>query len=118
MCYYWKLGAGESGKSTIAKQMKIIYLEGYSDEERLHYKDIIYSNMIYSMRSLILGAQDRGIEIQDGANKQIAESLIGSLSSNELTQELAADLKHLWNDDGIQEALKRQSEFQLFDSTE
>ena len=26
------LGSGESGKSTVAKQMKIIYMNGYTDE--------------------------------------------------------------------------------------
>ncbi|PAV56526.1 hypothetical protein WR25_14899 [Diploscapter pachys] len=38
------LGAGESGKSTIVKQMKIIHETGYSDEERKQYKPVVYSN--------------------------------------------------------------------------
>jgi len=28
------LGAGESGKSTVAKQMKLIYQQGFSEEEK------------------------------------------------------------------------------------
>ncbi|KNE57784.1 hypothetical protein AMAG_04635 [Allomyces macrogynus ATCC 38327] len=36
------LGAGESGKSTILKQMQLIHGVGYSDEERAAYKEIIY----------------------------------------------------------------------------
>ncbi len=52
-CVLINLGAGESGKSTIAKQMRIIYLEGFTDEERQHYKEIIYSNMIQSMTALL-----------------------------------------------------------------
>ena len=40
------LGAGESGKSTIVKQMKIIHETGYSDEERKQYKPVVYSNTI------------------------------------------------------------------------
>jgi hypothetical protein len=32
------LGAGESGKSTIVKQMKIIHETGYSDEEKKAYR--------------------------------------------------------------------------------
>lgn len=46
-------GAGDSGKSTIAKQMKIIHLDGFSDEERLSYKTTIANNILTSMRTLI-----------------------------------------------------------------
>ena len=44
------LGAGESGKSTILKQMKLIHEGSYSDTERETYKEIIFSNTIQSMR--------------------------------------------------------------------
>ena len=44
------LGAGESGKSTILKQMKLIHEGSYSDKERESYKEIIYSNTVQSMR--------------------------------------------------------------------
>ncbi|RCN47606.1 g-protein alpha subunit [Ancylostoma caninum] len=40
------LGAGESGKSTIVKQMKIIHETGYSDEERKQYRPVVFSNTI------------------------------------------------------------------------
>lgn len=44
---------GESGKSTIVKQMKIIHETGYSDEERKAYKPVVYSNTIQSMMAII-----------------------------------------------------------------
>ncbi|KAK3739060.1 hypothetical protein RRG08_025149 [Elysia crispata] len=47
------LGAGESGKSTIVKQMKIIHEKGYSQEECLQYKPVVYSNAIQSMIAII-----------------------------------------------------------------
>lgn len=47
------LGAGESGKSTIVKQMKIIHETGYSDEERKAYKPVVYSNTIQSKMAII-----------------------------------------------------------------
>ena len=59
-----KKGAGESGKSTIAKQMRIIYLEGFSEEEKLHFREVIYLNILISMRSLIAGAKKLQIEIE------------------------------------------------------
>ena len=50
------LGAGESGKSTIAKQMKIIHLNGFSEAERVDYKSIIFSNVVGSIRVLVEAA--------------------------------------------------------------
>ncbi|KAF9897318.1 guanine nucleotide-binding protein subunit alpha, partial [Lobosporangium transversale] len=40
------LGAGESGKSTILKQMKLIHDGGYSKEEREAFREIIFINTV------------------------------------------------------------------------
>lgn len=47
------LGAGESGKSTVFKQMKVINSAGYSKEERASFKSIIHSNTIQSMKAIL-----------------------------------------------------------------
>uniref|UniRef100_A0A3B4GEJ3 Guanine nucleotide-binding protein G(t) subunit alpha-1 n=1 Tax=Pundamilia nyererei TaxID=303518 RepID=A0A3B4GEJ3_9CICH len=47
------LGAGESGKSTIVKQMKIIHKDGYSLEECLEFITIIYSNTLQSIMAIV-----------------------------------------------------------------
>ena len=46
-------GAGESGKSTILKQMKLINEGSYSRDERESFKEIIYSNTVQSMRVIL-----------------------------------------------------------------
>lgn len=46
-------GAGESGKSTILKQMKLIHEGGYSRDERESFKEIIFSNTVQSMRVIL-----------------------------------------------------------------
>lgn len=46
-------GAGESGKSTFAKQMRILHVAGFSDEEQEQFKELIHENIIYSARGLI-----------------------------------------------------------------
>jgi energy-coupling factor transporter ATP-binding protein EcfA2 len=57
------LGATESGKSTILKQMRIIHKADYGLEERILFKPIVYANTIHSM-SLILHAVERlGIDL-------------------------------------------------------
>ena len=47
------LGAGESGKSTIVKQMMIIHETGYSQEECLQYQPVVFSNTIQSLMAII-----------------------------------------------------------------
>ena len=39
-------GAGESGKSTIVKQMKIIHESGFTSEDFKQYRPVVYSNTI------------------------------------------------------------------------
>ena len=43
-------GAGESGKSTILKQMRIIYSEGFHLDERKEVRQVIFSNMIVAFK--------------------------------------------------------------------
>ena len=47
------LGAGESGKSTIFKQMKVLYGKPLDDEERRQMTPVVYSNTISSMKILV-----------------------------------------------------------------
>lgn len=49
------LGAGESGKSTIMKQVKILYLDGFGQEEKRMFKQAIERNVIQNMQGLIDG---------------------------------------------------------------
>lgn len=109
------LGAGESGKSTIAKQMKIIHLSGFSKEECLTYKSIIYNNVIGSMKVLVTACNERSIAIN---HKTIADKFVNDTTyfSGNITTSIAADIKALWSDEGVQKAYARQSEFQLNDS--
>jgi len=111
------LGTGESGKSTIVKQMKIIHLNGFkNDEERKEYRPVIYSNIIQSMKSLIKGAQKLNISL-DAGNKERAERQLQLSGAGEIfNAEIGKDVTLLWRDPGIQSAFARANEFQLNDS--
>merc|ERR1712156_691929 len=47
------LGAGESGKSTIVKQMKIIHESGFTSEDFKQYRPVGYSNTIQSLVAIL-----------------------------------------------------------------
>jgi len=51
------LGSGESGKSTITKQMKIIHQNGYSREELISFRPAVYRNIKVGMEQVIKAAQ-------------------------------------------------------------
>lgn len=57
------LGAGESGKSTVLKQMKVLHQNGFTHQERLQYSQVIWADAIQSMRILILQARRLGIKL-------------------------------------------------------
>ncbi|CAL4126160.1 unnamed protein product, partial [Meganyctiphanes norvegica] len=59
------LGAGESGKSTIVKQMKIIHETGYSPEECEQYRPVVYSNTIQSLMAIIRAMGQLKIDFAD-----------------------------------------------------
>lgn len=46
------LGSGESGKSTILKQMKILHQNGYTREELIDYKPFVFRNVLDCAKSI------------------------------------------------------------------
>ncbi|KAH3675935.1 hypothetical protein WICMUC_002231 [Wickerhamomyces mucosus] len=57
------LGAGESGKSTVLKQMKLLHQNGFTHQERKQYAQVIWADAIQSMRILIIQARKLGIPL-------------------------------------------------------
>jgi len=111
------LGAGEAGKSTIAKQMKILHLKGFSDAEVAAYKKQVHNNILINIKALIKGAEMLDIPIQDTATAKKIQSQ-DYMIEGVLTPEYAADIKKLWlNDQGIKDTFNRGTEFHLVEST-
>jgi guanine nucleotide-binding protein G(o) subunit alpha len=73
------LGAGESGKSTFVKQMKIIHENGFSRDECKQYKPVVYSNTIQSLAAVIKGMDLLGITWANPARR--VSSLLSDLTS-------------------------------------
>uniref|UniRef100_A0AAQ4RYY0 Uncharacterized protein n=1 Tax=Gasterosteus aculeatus aculeatus TaxID=481459 RepID=A0AAQ4RYY0_GASAC len=63
------LGAGESGKSTIVKQMKIIHEDGFSGDDVKQYKPVVYSNTIQSLAAIVRAMDTLGLEYGDKERK-------------------------------------------------
>ena len=119
------LGAGESGKSTIFKQMKIINKDGYSREERLAFKSIVWSNTIVSMKLLASSFDKIPDEVEDPNVKALLDRLETATEEEEkLTLGVEEGgtvgelIKQMWDNDKIKFYFDNRSKFQLNDSAE
>jgi len=112
------LGAGESGKTTLVKQMKIIYLTGFDEEERNNFKSIIFSNILISMRSLVCSMQQSGAleKLPPDVQKHAASfTSTDILITKDLTADLVEGVKVLWAQQATKDELYKASEFQILD---
>ena len=63
------IGAGESGKSTILKQMKLIYAQGFSKNEKLEWRPVIFANILQSFRLIFDAMNEFNIKLEDEDNE-------------------------------------------------
>jgi len=110
------LGTGESGKSTIVKQMKVMYQGGYSKEECDGFIAVIYGNTLQSMKVLVQACGTLGLEFTNDQIERVAVEVVDAASGEGLTPAVGAMIRQLWADSTIQAAYSRSSEFQLNDS--
>ncbi|XP_004568389.1 guanine nucleotide-binding protein subunit alpha-12a [Maylandia zebra] len=117
------LGAGESGKSTFLKQMRIINGQEFDQKALLDFRDTIYENILKGMRVLVDARDKLGISWQSCENEKqgmLVMSWEGRVGASGVEpsefQLYVMALSALWADAGIQEAYTRRSEFQLSES--
>jgi hypothetical protein len=69
-------GAGESGKSTIIKQMRIIHSRGFPEEERHTTRAVIYSNIVIAFKVLLDIMNAEGIDFEDEEKTKVLDMLV------------------------------------------
>lgn len=119
------LGAGESGKSTIFKQIKLLFQTGFDEAELRSYTPVIFANVYQTIKILYDGAKELAQNESDTSkyavsldNKEIGEKLseIGSRTDFPfLTKATAKEIETLWNDPAIQETYSHGNLLQVPD---
>eukprot|EP00276_Gloeochaete_wittrockiana_P015143 CAMPEP_0184341034 /NCGR_PEP_ID=MMETSP1089-20130417/9679_1 /TAXON_ID=38269 ORGANISM="Gloeochaete wittrockiana, Strain SAG46.84" /NCGR_SAMPLE_ID=MMETSP1089 /ASSEMBLY_ACC=CAM_ASM_000445 /LENGTH=346 /DNA_ID=CAMNT_0026669139 /DNA_START=211 /DNA_END=1248 /DNA_ORIENTATION=+ len=113
------LGTGDSGKSTIAKQMKIIHLKGFSDEERTVFKQHVYVNVIRPIQALIAASQRLELSFDPSVAPHVetlSQIVLGYNTTIMYTKEVADSVQAVWEDPITQQIVSSSSEFRLNDS--
>jgi len=113
------LGAGESGKSTLFKQMITLYGKGYPEDERISYKQIVFQNTICAMQILLEYCTELTDEINsqiEEKNIEIANRFLDLSIDADITPQIVRDIKILWADSGVQRTFEHRTKFQFPDS--
>lgn len=114
-------GSGESGKSTIVKQMKIIHQNGYTPNELLGYRLTVYRNLLESAQAIVLAMRKIGVDPVLPANRVHADTILdykvdGSTPGWTFSEDVGLAIHHLWQDPIIPKIMDHSSEFYLMDS--
>tara|TARA_B110000305_G_C19060375_1_gene456811 strand:+ start:18 stop:671 length:654 start_codon:yes stop_codon:yes gene_type:complete len=111
------LGAGESGKSTIFKQMRVLYGAPLSDAEKQEFTPVVFSNTIMSMKSLCTQAVIMNYEGSFlDENKEAVVTINAASDNGVIDMTVGTAIKMLWSDPGIQLTWARRAEFQIVES--
>ncbi|XP_005812371.1 guanine nucleotide-binding protein subunit alpha-13-like [Xiphophorus maculatus] len=121
------LGAGESGKSTFLKQMRIIHGEDFDQKAKEEFRATIFSNVIKGIRVLVDAREKLHIPWGDPSNQQHGETMMAfdtrsamahshGMVEPKVFQHYLPSIRALWADEGIQNAYDRRREFQLGES--
>ncbi|KAL7750982.1 guanine nucleotide-binding protein subunit alpha [Sorochytrium milnesiophthora] len=116
------LGAGESGKSTVFKQMQLIYGSGYSDADRVAVRSVIFSNIAAGMRTIIeavmsdangsLLPREKVFDIEENDCRTIY-ACATVVQSDAMPPELANAVLNVWKSAPVRAILSKNAEFQL-----
>lgn len=113
-------GSGESGKSTIVKQMKIIHQNGYTKLELMTYRTTIYRNLLESAHNIILAMRKIGVDCVQPDNRARTERILDyevlADSAFVFDEDMARAIYELWQDPIIPTIMDHSSEFYLMDS--
>lgn len=113
------LGAGESGKSTIVKQMKILHVNGFSQEERKQKIDDIKKNVKDAILSIAFAMNTikPPIVLADPENQVHLEYILNKVPDTnfDFPEEFFDHTAEVWKDEGIQACFLRSNEYQLID---
>lgn len=110
------LGAGESGKSTLFKQMKILYgaNKGFDEQEVTNMRPVVFNNIIVNMKTLV-EACNVHVPVADGS---LAKEVLALDNSAVIDQRLGDMLSMMWKDSGVQATWLQRGDIQVQDALE
>ncbi|CAI6324597.1 unnamed protein product [Periconia digitata] len=92
------MGQVNSGKELIMRQMKVLYAEGYPQEERLQYRFAIRSTVRLLIHAIIDLLRDTGVNLSEDLNQDFAVLLheVETVDIKNITPAAVHAVENLW----------------------
>ncbi|KAI8888600.1 guanine nucleotide binding protein, alpha [Backusella circina FSU 941] len=113
------LGAGESGKSTVLKQMRLIHASGFKKHEREGFRQVVFINVFNAMQTLLEATDMLGLTFNDPIDQDYMRYFleVPALEENEpFPLDYLIPLKALWEHENVQKALEKGNTLALHDN--
>nr|UYO72602.1 heterotrimeric G protein alpha subunit [Flammulina filiformis] len=109
------LGSGDSGKSTVLKQMRLIHRVPFSPQEIESYRQLVFDNLTRGLKYLLDAMEDMELEVDEENLKyvEIIENARDLRDGEPFPMEFYNPLKSLWEDPNVQKAWARGNEAAL-----
>lgn len=113
------LGAGESGKSTIIKQLSLLYRKGGIMEDRRQFVRVLQNNTLVCMQALLRAAEQ--FEYDDKTNPEYvndATLIMGTEGNDVMTEQMVEAVKRLWASEAIQKTYLHRNQFWILETAD
>lgn len=112
------LGSGDSGKSTILKQMRLIHRVPFSSQEVESYRQLVFNNLTHGLKYLIDAMEDMELTVspENEDYVQLITDAPDIKDSQPYPEEYHEPLRRLWEDPNVQKAWERGNEAALPDN--
>ncbi|KAH9487347.1 Guanine nucleotide-binding protein alpha-2 subunit [Psilocybe cubensis] len=109
------LGSGDSGKSTILKQMRLIHKVPFSAQEIEHYRQLVFDNLTRGLRYLLDAMEDMELTVSDEnlPHLELIDGVRDIRDGEPFPVAYYVPLKSLWSDPNVQKAWARGNEAAL-----
>ncbi|KZV79870.1 heterotrimeric G protein alpha subunit 4 [Exidia glandulosa HHB12029] len=109
------LGSGDSGKTTILKQMKIIHGVGFEKTEIEQYRQLVFGNITHGFRNLLDALEGFDLKVQDANADYVTmvENATDVKDGEPFPIEYLEPLRALWKDPAVQRGWERGNEAAL-----
>ncbi|KAG6915633.1 hypothetical protein DXG01_010634 [Tephrocybe rancida] len=109
------LGSGDSGKSTILKQMRLIHKLPFTPQEIEQFRQLVFDNLTRGMKYLLEAMEDMELKVSEAniSHVDLIENASDLRDGEPFPLNYYEPLKKLWEDPNVQKAWERGNEAAL-----